>query len=110
MSHRNIWAGMAAFVMTSLFAVATLAHTEPAELRIAAPAGTRVIIDGERHGVTPLEPIRLDAGRHRVVFHLRTGHVGRAWLDLAAGSTSRAVVRTREVSPRIPLSGQVGRD
>ena len=108
MSLRTFSIAIAALLMTSLFSLSAFAEPQQAELRIAAPAGTRVLIDGRRLGVTPLQPILLDAGRHRVILRLRSGHVGRTWMDLAAGSTSRAVVRTRDTHPQRPMSGQAG--
>ena len=109
MSRRTFSTGLAVFAMATFLSSATFANPQLAELRVAAPEGTHVRIDGRSHGCTPLEPILLGAGRHRIIVRLQSGHEGRTWVDLARGSTSRVVVRLIDRLPRSPMSGQIGR-
>ena len=109
MYRRTFATGLAFLVLVAVFSPAAFANPEGAELHVAAPDGTAVRIDGKYQGRTPLEPIVVGAGRHRVVVNLKSGHEGRAWVDLAGGSTSRVVVRTRDRYPTRPMSGQTGR-
>jgi hypothetical protein len=108
MSERNLASGLAVFAMATLLSSAVFADPQTAELRVAAPQGTHVRIDGESLGRTPLEPIFLGAGRYRVTVSLKSGHEGRTWVDLASGSTSRVVVRLNDKLPRRPMTGRTG--
>jgi PEGA domain len=72
---------------------------KPAQVRLSAPAGTNVWLDGARLGTTPLGTLRIPAGKHRFDFSL-PGHI----------SESRAVVLARgaelTVSAALPLTTQ----
>lgn len=90
-------------VLSSVVATEIRLAAMPAQVRLSAPAGTNVWLDGARLGTTPLGTLRLPAGKHRFDFSL-PGHVAESRIVVLERGAQLTVSAVLPLTTRRKLS------
>lgn len=79
------------------------AGTEPVspQLEIDLPAGIDVVVDGQAHGTTPLEPFALGAGVHAIALTTACGTIDVSAFEVSQSGTTRL---SRKAVPDLELA------